>query len=105
MGPEGFEQDGFAGDVWALGVVVLECYVGRYPFVNEEDQRPDWASIMWAVCFGGPPVEMEKASHEFRSFVGRCLEKDWRKRGTVEELLCHPFFASTAAAEGIGGVV
>ncbi|XP_039046849.1 mitogen-activated protein kinase kinase 10-like [Hibiscus syriacus] len=30
------------------------------------------------------------ASPEFRSFV-RCLEKDWRQIGTVNELLAHPF--------------
>ncbi|KAG6684467.1 hypothetical protein I3842_12G065200 [Carya illinoinensis] len=51
----GDDVDGFIGDVWSLGVVVLECHV------------------------------------EFQSFVRRCLEKDWRKRGSVAELLGHPF--------------
>ncbi|KAH0911018.1 hypothetical protein HID58_034339 [Brassica napus] len=61
----GFEEIGFAGDVWSLGVVVLECY--------KKVEIPVSGSL------------------EFRDFVGRCLEKDWTKRGTVDELLYHPF--------------
>ncbi|KAG7952555.1 hypothetical protein I3843_12G066300 [Carya illinoinensis] len=72
----GDDVDGFIGDVWSLGVVVLECHV---------------ASLMCAICFA-ERLEMPKtASIEFQSFVRRCLEKDWRKRGTVAELLGHPF--------------
>lgn len=91
---EGFDRGGdgggFAGDVWGLGVVLLECYVGRFPLV-EEGERPDWATLMCMVCFGRPQELPESASPEFRGFVGRCLEKEWRSRGTVEELLAHPF--------------
>ncbi|CAN6253695.1 unnamed protein product [Urochloa humidicola] len=34
----------FAGDVWALGVVLLECHVGRYPLVaaGERPGPPYW---------------------------------------------------------------
>jgi mitogen-activated protein kinase kinase 5 len=33
----------------------------------------------------------KSASSRIQSFVRRCLEKDWKKRGTVGELLDHPF--------------
>ncbi|XP_043717532.1 mitogen-activated protein kinase kinase 10-like [Telopea speciosissima] len=97
MSPERFDPDrwargeneGFAGDVWSLGVAMLECYMGHFPLI-EPGQRPDWATLMCAICFSEPP-EMETASPEFRSFIQCCLEKDWRRRGTVQELLSHPF--------------
>ncbi|KAI9177444.1 hypothetical protein LWI28_015353 [Acer negundo] len=82
--------DGFAGDVWSVGVVVLECLVGHYPLIGM-GEKPDWAALIWGICFGERLEIPESASPEFRSFVWRCLEKDWRKRGSVEELLQHPF--------------
>ncbi|KAJ0989932.1 hypothetical protein J5N97_008288 [Dioscorea zingiberensis] len=100
MSPERMDSEGFGGggdgggcpgDVWALGVVLLECRVGRFPLVAAGEQ-PNWATLMCAACFGEPTPEVpEAASAEFRSFVGRCLEKDWRRRGSARELLSHPF--------------
>lgn len=82
--------DGFAGDVWSLGVVVLECLVGHYPLIGM-GEKPDWAALICAICFRERLEMPERASMEFRSFVRSCLEKDWKKRGTVEQLLAHPF--------------
>ncbi|XP_057977503.1 mitogen-activated protein kinase kinase 10 [Malania oleifera] len=109
MSPERIDPEGwgggdeFAGDVWALGVVVLECHVGHFPLVRA-GQKPDWAALMCAICFGEREVEVpETASSEFRSFVRRCLEKDWRNRGTVEELLGHPFTNTCLSCDPIAG--
>ncbi|XP_004512500.1 mitogen-activated protein kinase kinase 10 [Cicer arietinum] len=98
MSPERFDlerwggenADEFVGDVWSLGVVMLECLLGHFPFFGPQ-QRPDWATLMCAICFGEKLEMPEKASQEFQSFVNKCLEKDWKKRGTVLELLNHPF--------------
>ncbi|XP_058086701.1 mitogen-activated protein kinase kinase 10 [Magnolia sinica] len=97
MSPERFDPDrcegsynGFAGDVWALGVVLLECHVGHFPLISV-GQRPDWATLMCAICFGDPPEVPDTASPEFGNFVRRCLEKDWTRRATVQDLLNHPF--------------
>ncbi|OEL24954.1 Mitogen-activated protein kinase kinase 10 [Dichanthelium oligosanthes] len=84
----------FASDVWALGVVLLECHVGRFPLVAA-GERPDCAALVVAVCFGDAPEVPVAATPEFRSFVRRCLEKDWRRRATVEELLGHPFVSGS----------
>ncbi|XP_072958121.1 mitogen-activated protein kinase kinase 10 [Typha angustifolia] len=103
MSPERLDSEGFggarddgalfAGDVWALGVVVMECHVGRHPLVGE-GERPDLAALMCAVCLGDTQTKAAAAtSPEMRSFVGRCLEKEWWRRGTVGELLGHPFVA------------
>jgi mitogen-activated protein kinase kinase 9 len=102
MGPEKLDPDGFgpapaagsdfSSDVWALGVVLLECYVGRHTLVAA-GESPDWAALVVAVCLDGAPEVPAAASPEFRNFLRRCLEKDWRRRATVEELLGHPFVA------------
>lgn len=98
----GDDTDGFAGDVWSLGVVVLECHVGRFPLIGA-GQPPDWASLMCAICFAERLEMPETASPELRSFVRRCLEKDWRKRGTVAELLGHPFVKNRHSSMGGAG--
>ncbi|KAJ6714787.1 SERINE/THREONINE-PROTEIN KINASE UNC-51-RELATED [Salix viminalis] len=81
---------GFAGDVWSLGVVVLECLVGHYPLIGR-GEKPDWAALVCAISFGERLQMPKSASGRIQSFVRRCLEKDWKKRGTVVELLDHPF--------------
>nr|DAD27262.1 TPA_asm: hypothetical protein HUJ06_028730 [Nelumbo nucifera] len=108
MSPERFDSekwnggpndDGFAGDVWALGVTMLECYMGHFPLIAP-GQKPDWATLMCAICFGEPPKLVETASPDFESFIQRCLEKDWRNRGTVLELLSHPFVTKRCTSAG-----
>ncbi|XP_052170833.1 mitogen-activated protein kinase kinase 10 [Diospyros lotus] len=110
MSPERFDpemwnedfSDGFAGDVWSLGVVSAECHVGHFPLIAP-GQKPDWATLMCAICFGERMEIPETMSPEFQSFVGRCLEKDWRRRGTVEELLSHPFVTSCHSPQELEG--
>ncbi|XP_019164308.1 PREDICTED: mitogen-activated protein kinase kinase 10 [Ipomoea nil] len=88
--PEG-SSAGFSGDVWAVGVVVMECFLGHFPLLDE-GHKPDWASMVCAVSFGGDTMRPpENASPELQGFIMRCLVKDWRSRATVEELLNHPF--------------
>ncbi|KAK7307326.1 hypothetical protein VNO77_40279 [Canavalia gladiata] len=86
--------DEFVGDVWSMGVVMLECFLGHFPLIGR-GQRPDWVTLMCAICFHEKLEMPEKATPEFQSFIKRCLEKDWRKRATVLELLHHPFVCRT----------
>ncbi|XP_015883631.3 mitogen-activated protein kinase kinase 9 [Ziziphus jujuba] len=100
MSPERFDPekygngrgnyDGYAGDIWSLGVTLMELYMGHFPLLPV-GQRPDWATLMCAVCFGEVPGLPENVSEEFRSFVDCCLDKDSTKRWTAAQLLTHPF--------------
>ncbi|KAJ0987589.1 hypothetical protein J5N97_005945 [Dioscorea zingiberensis] len=106
MSPERFQPpahgyDGYAGDVWSLGLTVLELRLGRFPLLGE-GERADWAALVCAICLGdGSPAAMDgyDASEELKSFVGRCLERDAAKRWTVTELLSHPFVARSDSDE------
>ncbi|KAL5724910.1 mitogen-activated protein kinase kinase [Ranunculus cassubicifolius] len=105
MSPERFDSDkwtggmcdGYAGDVWALGLALLECYMGYYPLVDP-GMKLDWATLICAICFVEMPEIPKTASPEFRSFIYRCLEKDWRRRATVSELLSHPFVVNCVSS-------
>ncbi|PON79289.1 Tyrosine-protein kinase [Parasponia andersonii] len=97
MSPERFDPetyggnyDGYAGDIWSLGLTLMELYMGHFPLLPA-GQRPDWATLMCAICFGEPPALPEGVSDEFRSFVERCLQKESSKRWSAAQLLAHPF--------------
>ncbi|XP_077221840.1 mitogen-activated protein kinase kinase 5-like [Tasmannia lanceolata] len=82
--------DGYAGDIWSLGLSILECYMGRFPFATNGRQG-DWATLMCAICYSSPPEAPPTASNEFRSFLRCCLQKDPASRWTAAQLLQHPF--------------
>ncbi|GAV82672.1 Pkinase domain-containing protein [Cephalotus follicularis] len=81
--------DGYAGDIWSLGVSILEFYLGRFPFAVE--RQGDWASLMIAICMSQPPEAPPTASREFRDFIACCLQRDPMRRWTAAQLLQHPF--------------
>ncbi|KAI3789889.1 hypothetical protein L2E82_02694 [Cichorium intybus] len=83
------KYDGYAGDIWSLGVSILEFYLGRFPFAV--GRQGDWASLMCAICMSQPPEAPATASREFRDFVSCCLQRDPAKRWTAAQLLRHPF--------------
>ncbi|CAH1430041.1 unnamed protein product [Lactuca virosa] len=87
MSPERFDPDthganynGYSGDIWSLGLTMFELYMGHFPFLPA-GQKPDWATLMCAICFGEPPSLPEGVSDEFRSFIECCLQKDSSKSG------------------------
>ncbi|PNX74582.1 mitogen-activated protein kinase kinase 5-like protein [Trifolium pratense] len=97
MSPERFDPEvyggnynGFSADIWSLGLTLFELYVGHFPFL-QSGQRPDWATLMCAICFSDPPSLPETASSEFRNFVECCLKKESGERWTAAQLLTHPF--------------
>ncbi|KAG4198868.1 hypothetical protein ERO13_A05G113300v2 [Gossypium hirsutum] len=81
--------DGYAGDIWSLGVSILEFYLGRFPFAV--GRQGDWASLMCAICMSQPPEAPPTASNEFRHFISCCLQRDPARRWSAAQLLQHPF--------------
>ncbi|GAB4850474.1 Mitogen-activated protein kinase kinase 5 [Ancistrocladus abbreviatus] len=93
------QYDGYAGDIWSLGVSILEFYLGRFPF----GKQGDWASLMCAICMGPPPEAPPSASSEFRNFISCCLQRDPARRWAAAQLLKHPFILRNSG--GGGGAV
>ncbi|KAK7255025.1 hypothetical protein RIF29_28426 [Crotalaria pallida] len=91
------QYDAYAGDIWSLGVSILEFYLGRFPFAV--GRQGDWASLMCAICMSPPPEAPVTASPEFRDFVSRCLQREPSRRWSASKLLGHPFIAQ------LGGIV
>ncbi|CAH8252724.1 unnamed protein product [Arabidopsis lyrata] len=90
-------------DIWSFGLMMLELFVGHFPLLPQ-GQRPDWATLMCAVCFGEPPRTPEGCSDEFRSFVDCCLRKESSERWTASQLLGHSFLREVPIACDVTGL-
>ncbi|PON98876.1 Tyrosine-protein kinase [Trema orientale] len=100
MSPEQFDpatyggSNGSAGDIWSLGLTLMELYMGHFPLFPPAAQKPNFPTLMFAICFGEPPALPRAASQELRSFLACCLHKDSTKRWSAAQLLSHPFVMS-----------
>ncbi|MCO5610227.1 hypothetical protein L7F22_064463 [Adiantum nelumboides] len=97
MSPERFDPDshggnysGYAADIWSLGLSLLECAMGHFPFLSP-GQKADWPTLMVAICYSEPPSPPANASPQFKDFIKRCLQKDPALRPRACSLLSHPF--------------
>ncbi|TVU11236.1 hypothetical protein EJB05_44809, partial [Eragrostis curvula] len=90
MSPERIRNENYsyAADIWSIGLTVLECATGKFPYdVNEGP-----ANLMLQILDDPSPTPPEDAfSSEFCSFINGCLQKDPEARPSCEQLLSHPF--------------
>ncbi|KAK8520410.1 hypothetical protein V6N12_004349 [Hibiscus sabdariffa] len=84
----------YSSDIWSLGMVVLECAIGRFPYMQSEDQQswPSFYELLQAIVEKPPPTApSDQFSPEFCSFVSACIKKNPRERASSLDLLNHPF--------------
>ncbi|KEF55409.1 STE/STE7 protein kinase [Exophiala aquamarina CBS 119918] len=104
MAPErisggGMAQAGSAGgsysvqsDIWSLGLTIIECALGRYPYPPET--YDNIFSQLSAIVDGDPPdLPADKFSEAAIDFVRGCLNKIPRLRPTYAMLLRHGWLA------------
>ncbi|KAJ4913557.1 Mitogen-activated protein kinase kinase 2 [Raphanus sativus] len=85
---------GNKSDIWSLGLVVLECATGKFPYLPP-DEEETWSSVfelMEAIVDQPPPtLPSDSFSPELSSFISTCLQKDPNSRSSARELMEHPF--------------
>ncbi|KAL5338530.1 kinase-like domain-containing protein [Aspergillus crustosus] len=105
MAPEriaggGVQQSGATGggsysvqsDIWSLGLSIIECAIGRYPYPPETFNNI--FSQLHAIVHGDPPTLPETYSEDAHSFVNACLDKTPKNRPSYAMLLRHPWLSS-----------
>ena len=96
MSPERVENKdyGRSADVWSLGVTLLECALGRYPY-DEGDGGP--LGLMLQITRDDVPFPANHGfPREFVDLVRSCMRKGPGDRPTAELLRRHPFVARCA---------
>ncbi len=100
MSPERLASQPYSAtaDVWSLGVTLLECALGRYPF--RVDQGP--VSTMLEILDSDPPLPAEgAASPAFRDFLACCLRREPHSRPGAEEARRHSWCGAAAAPHAV----
>ncbi|KAL6752613.1 kinase-like domain-containing protein [Haematococcus lacustris] len=101
MSPERIKGDqySFDSDMWSLGLTLVECALGRFPYPPPGDpsaaQQPlgFWELLEYIVEEAVPvlPRGDPRFSAELCDFVAKCLVKDARQRATIDVLSKHAF--------------
>ncbi|KAH6779120.1 MAP kinase kinase 2 [Perilla frutescens var. hirtella] len=84
---------GYKSDIWSLGLVLLECATGQFPF--SPPQPGGWVNFYdlmnTIVDQPAPHASPDVFSSEFCSFISACVQKDPKDRLSANELMAHPF--------------
>eukprot|EP00270_Netrium_digitus_P008303 TRINITY_DN2475_c0_g1_i2.p1 TRINITY_DN2475_c0_g1~~TRINITY_DN2475_c0_g1_i2.p1 ORF type:complete len:390 (+),score=52.08 TRINITY_DN2475_c0_g1_i2:175-1344(+) len=103
MSPERIEGKvyNYTSDIWALGLALLECSIGRFPYSRPGVRRTfsNFFELMSTIVREPAPNVPETCSTNFRSFIDRCLQKDPSQRATAQELLLHPFITERSQTQ------
>ncbi|KAF1833092.1 Pbs2-type MAP kinase [Decorospora gaudefroyi] len=87
-------------DIWSLGLTIIECALGRYPYPPETYNNI--FSQLSAIVDGEPPdLPPEGYSEAARNFVRGCLNKIPNLRPTYAMLLQHAWLAPLAKPDTI----
>ncbi|KAG0651376.1 kinase sty2 [Hyphodiscus hymeniophilus] len=87
-------------DIWSLGLTIIECALGRYPYPPET--YSNIFSQLSAIVDGDPPdLPEEGYSPLARDFVRGCLNKIPKLRPTYSMLLQHGWLASLSKPQTI----
>ena len=85
----------YGGDIWSLGLMIIECATGKYPFAEANSM----IEMAQTVTEADPPGLTPKGDFtvEFHEFVDRCMHKNPDRRETVFELLGYRWLKKNGA--------
>ncbi|XP_024399198.1 mitogen-activated protein kinase kinase 1b isoform X1 [Physcomitrium patens] len=104
MSPErlGGQSYAYDSDIWSLGLTILECALGYFPY-RPPGQEEGWNNffMLMELVINQPPVAAppDKFSPEFCSFIAACIQKRPGDRLSTADLLKHPFLQKYSEEE------
>lgn len=104
MSPERIQGGSYSvkGDVWSLGLTVMELAIGRFPFASSANSSGPLGilDLLQRIVNEEPPTLPENGDFtwSFRKFVARCLYKE-TQRPTPKELLDDAFIVTAKHAD------
>jgi serine/threonine protein kinase len=83
----------FISDIWSIGMTILECALGYYPYLSYNDASVNdfWHLSEVIKEKPAPTLPSNEFSNEFVDFIKLCLNKDPANRPSASTLLNHPF--------------
>ncbi|KAJ5819251.1 hypothetical protein N7474_004842 [Penicillium riverlandense] len=79
-------------DIWSLGLTIIECAMGRYPYPPETYNNI--FSQLHAIVDGDPPTLPSTGySEDAHNFIRACLDKNPKNRPSYGILIRHPWLA------------
>ncbi|KAI5960018.1 STE20 [Candida theae] len=89
-------------DIWSLGIMVIEMIEGEPPYLNETPLR-----ALYLIATNGTPTlkEPEALSYDIRRFLSWCLQVDFNKRATADDLLHDKFILESDDVESLSPLV
>jgi serine/threonine protein kinase len=85
----------YASDIWALGISVAECLLGRYPFDRPQSYFDYIDASMSKDMLGKRGAAGQALSAVVVDFVSLCTHSDPQRRPTAAQLLTHPWIKNT----------
>ena len=83
-------------DIYSLGVTLYCLFYGKYPYNLEEIEGKDYDKILRQIQTKKLEFpEKRKISLKFKDFLGKCLEKDYKKRIGIREAFNHPWIKAS----------
>lgn len=99
MSPERMEGEkySFEGDIWSLGIVLVELMTGSYPYVESKG----FLEMLEQIKEDESPNVPNNGhfSPELREFIEICLQKDPMDRHSPVRLLAHPWILKYSQSE------
>nr|CCA21456.1 serine/threonine protein kinase putative [Albugo laibachii Nc14] len=98
MSPERIasEEYSYKSDVWSLGLSLLTCALGEFPYSS----RNGYWELLHKIRNEPPPILPRGSfSVTFRDFMEKCLAKNEVERWNVKQLLDHPFIKQLARTD------